>query len=200
MLRYLTGGESHGKALSVIVDGFPSGITIDTKLIDAELRRRQGGYGRGGRQRIESDQVEIRSGVWHEVSLGSPVTLEVVNRDYKLERLEDIGRPRPGHADLAGAIKYNAPIRAILERASARETAVRVAAGALAKLILREFQITVFGYVLELGGIRAEPLSGSLDQLRAIRDNSPVYSLNPDADKEIVQWIDEVGTDSKNQN
>ena len=114
MLRYLTGGESHGKSLTVIVDGFPAGVALDTALIDAELKRRQGGYGRGGRQRIEEDHVEVLSGFWRGVSLGSPVTLQVVNQDYKLERLDDIQRPRPGHADLAGAIKYNAPVRAIL--------------------------------------------------------------------------------------
>ena len=191
MLRYLTGGESHGKALTVIVDGFPAGVTLDTDLINAELKRRQGGYGRGGRQRIESDVVDVLSGVWHGTTLGSPVTLQVVNKDYKLERLDDITRPRPGHADLAGAVKYGAPVRAILERASARETTVRVAAGALAKLILREFGITVFGFVLELGGVRAEPVGGTIDQLRAIRDASSVYILNPAVDPAIVKLIDE---------
>jgi chorismate synthase len=193
MLRYLTGGESHGKALTVIVDGFPAGIRLDRVLIDEELLRRQGGYGRGGRQRIELDQVDVLSGVWRSVTLGSPVTLQVVNKDYKLERLDDIERPRPGHADLAGAIKYGAPVRGILERASARETTVRVAAGALAKLILREFGISVFGFVLELGGITAQPASGSIEQLRMIRDASPVYSLNPAVDLSIVQLIDETG-------
>jgi chorismate synthase len=193
MLRYLTGGESHGKALTVIVDGFPAGVTLDVASINAELKRRQGGYGRGGRQRIETDVVDVLSGVWHGKTLGSPVTLQVVNKDYKLERLEDIQRPRPGHADLSGAVKYGAPVRAILERASARETTVRVAAGALAKLILREFGIAVVGYVLELGGIRAEPVSENLEQLRSIRDISPVYSLNPAVDSAIVELIDETG-------
>jgi chorismate synthase len=193
MLRYLTGGESHGKALTVIVDGFPAGITLDTNLIDSELRRRQGGYGRGGRQRIEEDKIDVLSGIWHGVTLGSPVTLQVVNKDYKLERLDDIERPRPGHADLAGAIKYGSSVRGILERASARETAVRVAAGALAKLLLREFGISVFGYVVELGGIAAPPVSGSAEQLRSIRDASPLYTLNPAADPKIVELIDSTG-------
>jgi chorismate synthase len=193
MLRYLTGGESHGKALTVIVDGFPAGVNLDVDSINAELLRRQGGYGRGGRQRIETDVVDVLSGAWHGKTLGSPVTLQVVNKDSKIERLEDIQRPRPGHADLAGAMKYGAPVRAILERASARETTVRVAAGALAKLILREFGVTVFGYVLELGGIRAEPVAGTIDQWRAVRDVSPVYSLNPTVDSAIVQLIDETG-------
>ena len=119
MLRFWTAGESHGKGLLALVDGFPAGMTIQTEPIDAELCRRQGGYGRGGRQRIESDRVEILSGVWHDQTLGSPVALWVVNHDYKLERMEDLDRPRPGHGDLSGAIKYLAPVRAILERASA---------------------------------------------------------------------------------
>lgn len=193
MLRYLTGGESHGKALTVIVDGFPAGIALDTAVIDCELRRRQGGYGRGGRQRIETDSVEVLSGTWRGVTLGSPITMQVVNRDYKLERLDDVDRPRPGHADLAGAVKYEAPVRAILERASARETTVRVAAGALTSLLLREFGITAFGYVVELGGIRADPISGTTAELRAVRDASPTYSLCPDADPRIVALIDETG-------
>lgn len=195
MLRYLTGGESHGKALTVIVDGFPAGVTLDVGLINAELTRRQGGYGRGGRQRIETDRADVLSGVWHGTTLGSPVTLQVVNLDYKLERLGDIDRPRPGHADLAGAVKFGAPVRAILERASARETTVRVAAGALAKLILREFGITVFGFVLELGGIRADPITGTHEQLLAARDTSPVYMLNPSVEPSVIKLIDDTGKD-----
>ena len=120
-----------------IVDGFPAGVTIETDSIDVELQRRQGGYGRGGRQRIETDKVEVLTGVWHNQTLGSPVALQVVNRDYKLERLDDLQRPRPGHGDLTGAIKFLGPIRGILERASARETSVRVAAGGLAKQLRR---------------------------------------------------------------
>ncbi|MFN7814355.1 MAG: chorismate synthase, partial [Planctomycetia bacterium] len=106
MLRYWTAGESHGPALVALVDGFPAGLTVDTAAIDAELRRRQGGYGRGGRQRIETDSVTFLSGLWKGVTLGSPLALEVVNRDAKLERLDDVDRPRPGHADLAGSIKH----------------------------------------------------------------------------------------------
>ena len=148
MLRYWTAGESHGKTLLTIVDGFPAGVTINLEPINVELKRRQGGYGRGGRQRIESDQVDVRTGIWKEVTLGSPIALEVVNRDYKLDRLDDLSRPRPGHGDLTGAVKYLGSIRGVLERASARETAVRVAAGALAKQLLAEFGITAFGYVV----------------------------------------------------
>ena len=193
MLRYLTAGESHGKTMVVIVDGFPAGINVDVDRINEELRRRQGGYGRGGRQRIETDEVEVLSGTWHGVTLGSPVAMQVVNKDYKLERLGDLDRPRPGHADLSGSMKYLSSIRGVLERASARETTVRVAAGALAKQLLALFGIVPFGYVLELGGIRAEPPGGTIDELRRVRDASPVYSLNPEADAPIMALIDQVG-------
>ena len=191
MLRYLTAGESHGKTLLVLVDGFPAGVEIETASIDVELKRRQGGYGRGGRMRIETDTVEIMSGIWKNTSLGSPIALQVVNRDYKLERLEDLERPRPGHGDLTGAVKYLGPIRAVLERASARETTVRVAAGAVAKQLLREFEIEVIGYVAELGGVVFDPQAGTVDQQRATRDSSIVYSLNPDQDEQIKKLIDE---------
>jgi len=193
MLRYWTAGESHGKALLALVDGFPAGVEIETASIDIELKRRQGGYGRGGRQRIETDQVEVLSGVWHNTTLGSPIALQVVNKDYKLERLGDLPRPRPGHGDLTGAVKYLGSIRGVLERASARETTVRVAAGALAKQLLAPFGIVAFGYVVELGGIKIEPLAGTLEEQRARRDASEVYSLNPGQDEEIKKLIDAAG-------
>lgn len=191
MLRYWTAGESHGKGLLALVDGFPAGVALDTRVIDAELRRRQGGYGRGGRQRIETDTVEVLTGVWHGESLGSPIALWVVNRDYKLERMEDLDRPRPGHGDLSGSLKYLGSIRAILERASARETTARVAAGGLAKLLLQAFGISAFGYVVELGGVCIEPQSGSLEELARLRDASTVYSLDPARDEEIQSLIDQ---------
>src|SRR5262249_47633395 len=141
MLRYQTAGESHGKALVALIDGFPAGLKIDTAAIDADLKLRQGGYGRGGRQRIETDTVDILTGIWQGTTLGSPIALQVVNKDYKLERLEDLERPRPGHGDLTGSIKYLGSIRGVLERASARETTVRVAAGAIAKQLLQQFDV-----------------------------------------------------------
>ncbi|HMP06558.1 MAG TPA: chorismate synthase [Lacipirellulaceae bacterium] len=193
MLRYWTAGESHGKALVALVDGFPAGVPVDVEAINLELRRRQGGYGRGGRQRIETDAVDIRSGVWKGVTLGSPLALEVVNRDAKLERLEDLPRPRPGHGDLTGAVKYLGSIRGVLERASARETAVRVAAGALAKQLLAEFGVSVFGFVVEVGGERIDPVPGTLDQWRAIRDQSELYGLNLERDAAIKSLIDQAG-------
>jgi chorismate synthase len=193
MLRYWTAGESHGKTLVALIDGFPAGVELETASIDVELRRRQGGYGRGGRQRIETDQVEILTGIWKGVSLGSPIALQVINKDYKLERLGDLERPRPGHGDLTGAIKYLGPIRGILERASARETTVRVAAGGIAKQLLREFGITAFGYVVELGGVKIEARTGTLDEQRAWRDTSEIYCLNPDQDAPVKELIDRCG-------
>jgi chorismate synthase len=186
MLRYLTSGESHGLALTAIVEGFPSGVTVDTSLIDRELERRQGGYGRGKRQKLETDRVLIDAGTYHGVTTGGPITLRLVNKDAKLERLAEPAAPRGGHIDLPGAINYQTGIRQVLERASARETAMRVAAGALAKLLLRELGIQVFGYVVELGGIPAPPES----QNAKVRDDSPVYTLNPQADPAIVAAID----------
>lgn len=191
MLRYWTAGESHGKTLLAVVDGFPAGIEIDTDAIDYDLRMRQGGYGRGGRQKIETDNVELLTGVWKNVSMGSPVTLQVINRDYKLEKLKELERPRPGHGDLTGAVKFLGSIRNVLERSSARETAVRVAAGALAKQILAEFQIECIGFVDELGGQQIHRQAGDIQKWRTLREQSEVYSLNPAQDPEIKQLIDQ---------
>jgi len=192
-LRYWTAGESHGKALLALVDGFPAGVQIDTAPIDFELKRRQGGYGRGGRQRIETDTVDIKSGIWKGTTLGSPIALEVINRDFKLERLGDLDRPRPGHGDLTGAIKYLGPIRGILERASARETTVRVAAGALTRQLLLPFGIEVIGYVVELGGVKIDPPDLPLAERFKLREASEIYSLDPARDAEVKTLIDETG-------
>jgi len=193
MLRYWTAGESHGPALVALVDGFPAGLTVDKAAIDAELVRRQGGYGRGGRQRIETDSVTFLSGLWRGTTLGSPLALEVINKDAKLERLDDVDRPRPGHADLPGSIKHLGGVRAVLERASARETAARVAAGALARQLLAVFDIEVAGWVTELGGVVLGDRAGSLPELRAVRDSSAIYSLHPERDNEVTTLIDRIG-------
>ena len=193
MLRYWTAGESHGKTLLALVDGFPAGLAIETDSIDADLKRRQGGYGRGGRQKIETDTVEVLTGIWQNVTLGSPIALQVINKDFKLERLKDLDRPRPGHGDLTGAIKFLGSIRGVLERASARETAVRVAAGALAKQLLVAFDIHCIGFVAELGGIAIEPQPGTISEQLQLRDESEIYSLDPSRDDEVKQLIDETG-------
>ncbi len=191
MLRYWTAGESHGRTLLALVDGFPAGLEIDYEQVNVELARRQGGYGRGGRQKLETDKLEVLTGIWQGKTLGSPLTLQVINADYKLERLKELERPRPGHADLVGAIKYLGSIRGVLERASARETAVRVAAGALARQLLSLFGIETFGYVTEIGGLAVDTPVGSIEQQRLLRDSSSVYTLAPQRDGEFEKLIDD---------
>jgi chorismate synthase len=156
ILDYQTAGESHGPGLVVIVSGLPAGVEVDTAFIDAELRRRQGGYGRGARQRIEDDHAEVIAGTRQGLTLGSPVAILIRNRDARLDdpaKTPPVHRPRPGHADLAGSIKYlTTDCRGTLERASARETAARTAAGALARCFLRALNIEAFGFVRAIGG------------------------------------------------
>ncbi|MCA9133301.1 MAG: chorismate synthase, partial [Planctomycetales bacterium] len=196
MLRYWTAGESHGRTLLALIDGFPAGLEIDHEMVNVELKRRQGGYGRGGRQKLETDRLEVLTGIWQGRTLGSPLTLQVINADYKLERLKELERPRPGHADLVGAVKYLGSIRGVLERASARETAVRVAAGALARQLLRLFGIETIGYVTEIGGLAASTPSGmNIEQQRQARDASSIYSLAPERDAEFEKLIDAAADD-----
>jgi chorismate synthase len=178
-----------------LVDGFPAGMPIDADLINEQLRRRQGGYGRGKRQQLETDQVEFLSGTWKSVSLGSPICMQIVNSDYKLERLKELPRPRPGHGDLSGSIKYLSSIRGILERASARETCVRVAAGALAAQLLQQFGIRTLGYVTELGKIKIEPKSTDFAECLKQRNQSELYTLNVDQDDEVKSYIDQTKKD-----
>lgn len=191
MLRYWTAGESHGKTMLALVDGFPAGLEIDEDVIHRELARRQGGYGRGKRQQLETDRVEILSGTWQNRTLGSPIALQVINRDYKIERLKELPRPRPGHGDLSGSIKYLGSIRGVLERASARETAARVAAGGLARQLLQVFDIRVMGYVVELGPLALPPVEGSWEEQLAARDASEIYSLAPQLDPDAKQLVDD---------
>src|SRR5918993_621386 len=154
-LRYRTAGESHGKALITLVEGMPAGVPLDKPFIDGELRRRQGGYGRGGRQKIETDAVEFLPGVRMGRTIASPITMLIPNKDSRLDdpaATPPLHRPRPGHADLAGSIKWlTTDCRETLERASARETAARVAAGGVARCLLKQFGIEVFGFVRAVG-------------------------------------------------
>ena len=196
-LTYRTAGESHGPALIALVEGMPAGVEIDTDLIDAELRRRQGGYGRGGRQKIETDRVEILSGVRRGKSIGSPIVLEIVNSDSRLDDVPAVHRPRPGHADLAGSLKWlTTDCRETLERASARETAARVAAGALSRCLLRAFGIEVFGYVLAIGDVVAEVhgVGGCGCGCDMRRDASDVYCPD-DAARSGMRQVDPSGQD-----
>ena len=159
MLRFLTAGESHGKCLVAILDGLPTGLKIETSCIDKELSRRQSGYGRGIRMQIERDKVQILSGLRKGFCLGSPIGLMIMNKDYSIDEKPLISVPRPGHADLAGAIKYGfTDITNVLERASARETAIRVAVGAVCKIFLSEFDIEINSQVLVIGGQTSKAL------------------------------------------
>lgn len=206
-MRYLTAGESHGKQLTTIVEGIPSNMPITKEDINHSLLRRQRGYGRGKRMEIETDLVEITGGIRHGLTLGSPISLVIHNDDYKhwtdimgedpipegtkLRRV--VTRPRPGHADLNGALKYgHRDIRNVLERSSARETAARVAAGAVAKKMLRELGIEIAGYVKEIGGIVAEENADfTIEERQNISQNSPVMVLDPSAEKEMMEKIDQ---------
>ena len=184
MLRFQTAGESHGQALVAILSGMPAGLYVDFEYINRELQRRQGGYGRGGRMKIESDNAQFLSGVRHGRTIGSPITLLISNHDWENWKealaVEDrpetrakqrpLIRPRPGHADLAGCLKYNFPeARYVLERASARETAARVAAGALAKLFLKEFGVEIASHVVAVGSVVLEDKAVSFQKVLALR-------------------------------
>jgi len=202
-LRYLTAGESHGPQLTAIIEGLPTGIPVLSGAIDRELARRQQGYGRGGRMKIETDTVEILSGVRWGESLGSPVTLVVKNRDWenwsekmssRPEYRDDsiaVTRPRPGHADLSGALKYgHSDVRNILERSSARETAVRVAVGAVAKQLLGEFGIRVGGYVSSIGGISVPPPCLPYEELWQIAAESELFCCDRAFEEPLKKAID----------
>ena len=209
VLRFLTAGESHGPGLTVVVDGLPAGVPVDREAIDADLRRRQGGYGRGGRMKIETDTVEILGGVRHGRTLGSPVSLVVRNRDHESWRdvmspdpQPDAARerrrlryPRPGHADLAGALKYGtSDLRNVLERASARETTARVAAGALARSLLRAAGVEVRSHVVRIGAAAMPegPVAwGALDRVEA----SPVRCADEAVSAAMIAEIDRAKKD-----
>ena len=203
-MRYLTAGESHGPQLTTIIEGIPAGMPLVAEDIDTDLQRRQKGHGRGRRMQIEKDTVEIMSGVRHGSTLGSPITLVVENNDWKHwtkimgqaplsldeenEVKRQISRPRPGHADLNGALKYgHRDMRNVLERSSARETTVRVAAGAVAKKLLSLLGIQVASHVIEIGGVKASNVTyQSVAELAEKTENSPVRCIDPVAEKEMM--------------
>lgn len=205
MFRFTTAGESHGRALVAIVEGLPAGLPIDVEQINHELWRRQQGYGRGARMKIEQDQVDILSGVRHGLTLGSPLALMIENKDWEnwnevmatdarelpAEKSRRVKRPRPGHADLAGGLKYDArDLRNVLERASARETAARVACGAIAKQLLANFGIEIRSHVIQLGGIPEKPLELTFEQISVIPDDSPLHCADSVAQQKMIELID----------
>ena len=206
MLRFVTAGESHGQALVAWISGLPAGVPVDLDFVSGDLHRRQLGYGRGGRQRIEKDQAEFLAGVRHGKTIGAPVALRIENRDWKnweralpVEQIEGAGEserrltaPRPGHADLPGALKFNFhDARYILERASARETAARVAVGALAKLLLREFGVTVLSHTIAVGHVRLER-EASWEEIATVCENleSPLRCVDFDTEGKMKAEVD----------
>jgi len=207
-LRFLTSGESHGKALTGIIEGIPAGIELSSVDMDKDLARRQKGYGRGGRMKIETDHADILSGVRWGKTTGSPISILIENRDWEnwyegmspearhQDAIKPVTRPRPGHADLAGALKYDhRDVRNILERSSARETAMRVALGAIAKKFLSEFGIRTGSYVIGIGGVKAEGAkeksdAGSLIKTYEKAESSPVRCPDKEASKKMVSIID----------
>jgi chorismate synthase len=207
MIRFLTAGESHGKCLIGILEGLPAGLAIDIQYVNSQLRKRQLGYGRGGRMKIESDAIEILSGVRQGKTLGSPISFSIPNKDWEhwkipmsvepapdASDLRAISRPRPGHADLAGALKFQTyDVRDVLERASARETAVRVAAGAFCRLFLAHFGMRIASHVVAIGRerIALEFEDPSMDGILALDPASQVPCTDPDAAKRMIALIDE---------
>ncbi|MZJ58017.1 chorismate synthase [Enterococcus avium] len=206
-MRYLTAGESHGPELTTIIEGVPAGLTLSVEAINQELARRQGGYGRGGRMKIEKDQIRITSGVRHGKTLGSPITMIVENRDWKnwqkvmsvepveekAEKLRRVTKPRPGHADLVGGMKYHhSDLRNVLERSSARETTMRVAVGALAKQILAAVDIEIASHVAILGGIEATvPEKMSVSEIQSKTAASEVNMVDETVEEAVKELIDQ---------
>lgn len=207
-MRFITAGESHGPELTTIIEGLPAGMPLSPEDINKELSRRQTGYGRGGRMLIEKDQVRITSGVRHGKTLGSPVTLVVENKDWKnwtkvmgIEEVTEkeakmrrVARPRPGHADLVGGMKYHhSDLRNVLERSSARETTMRVAIGAVAKKLLQELDIEVAGHVTKLGGVAATIPDGlTVSEVRELSEASDIRVVDPKVEQEIRDLIDQM--------
>ena len=210
-MRYLTAGESHGPRLTAIIEGVPAGLPLTADYINAELKRRQGGYGRGARMKIESDQVEITSGVRHGLTMGSPITLNVTNLDHqkwleimsaadvdeKKKGLRKITKPRPGHADLVGGMKYRFDdLRNSLERSSARETTMRVAVGAVAKCLLEEIGVEVASHIVTFGGIDIDvPDNLTVTEIKERAAQSEVSIVNPEREEEIKAYIDQIKKD-----
>jgi chorismate synthase len=207
MFRFLTAGESHGPGLVTIIEGLPAGLPLSAEPINEQLRRRQGGYGRGARQKIETDSVEILTGVRFGKTLGSPVTFVIRNRDWEnwrermqIEPLEPgaeppgaITIPRPGHADYVGMVKYgHGDLRNVLERSSARNTATQVAVGAVARELLRQFDVQIVSHVVRIGSIEAPEVHNiSAEEIRERAEASPVRCLDPDCTEKIIALIDD---------
>jgi chorismate synthase len=188
-LNFITSGESHGKCLAAILEGMPSGVPISIDAIDEELSRRQQGAGRGGRMSIEKDKVEITAGVLNGKTTGAPIHLVITNKDFKIGSMSDLVRPRPGHADLAGALKYDQGVRPILERASARETAMRVAVGSVARQLLDQFKIKVLSHVIQIGSVVGKTVDLTSAKLLERKKKSLMNCADHLAEKRMIEAI-----------
>ena len=207
MLRFLTAGESHGRGLVVVLEGMPAGVSFDVEQIHYDLKRRQGGYGRGGRMKIESDQIDLISGVRFGKTIGSPISFVIWNKDWQnwqeamsafdevpADKQRAVTRPRPGHADLTGALKHNfRDIRNVLERSSARETTARVAVGAICKLLLKSFGVRFFSHTVSIQRVEIKPEAVSVfdEGVRQKIENSPVRCVDPEAETQMIAIIDQ---------
>ncbi|MDP8234110.1 MAG: chorismate synthase [Candidatus Saelkia tenebricola] len=190
MLRFLTAGESHGKGVVSILEGYPAGVGVDVKKINSELARRQVGYGRGGRMGIEKDKVEVLSGLKKGLSFGAPIAIFIKNKDFSIDKMPSIVSPRPGHADLAGGMKYGLKdFRLILERASARETVARVAIGALCKQFLDEFKVSIFSHVTQIGNVKLNK-KNILSKIKNLAENSKLRCADKKTELEMIKLID----------
>ena len=191
MLRYLTSGESHGKCMLAILDGMPAGLKVEESLVNEDLSRRMAGYGRGARMKIEADKAEILSGLRRSRTIGSPLAVMIRNVDQSIDKLPIILDPRPGHADLAGAIKYGfSDVRDVLERASARETVARVSVGAICKMLLAEFGIRIASHVLVIGNVESRPSELGFRQIVTLSEKSPVRCADSAASRLMKKEID----------
>jgi len=193
-LHWTTAGESHGPALVAVLEGMPAGLRLDLEAVDRELLRRQGGYGRGGRMKIERDRALLLSGTKGGLTLGSPIAIQIENKDHTIEELPTPTNPRPGHADLAGCQKLTiTDPRAVLERASARETAARVALGSVARQLLETFGVELSAHVLEVGGVAARPdaFEAAGEERSRIRDASAFACLDPEVEEALKARVDQ---------
>lgn len=188
MLKFITAGESHGKYLTAILEGMPSGLAMKEDFVNDELARRQQGRGRGGRQKIEKDRIQLTGGVYRAKTTGAPISFLLENKDVAIDRLPELLRPRPGHADLAGSLKFDQGIREVLERASARETAMRVAVGAVCKLFLLEFGIEAAGHVIQIGNAKLAR-EADFDEIKKCRAGSEVNCVSKEAGKRMAAEI-----------
>jgi len=188
-LTYITSGESHGQFMTAVIEGLPSGFPINIKSINEQMSRRQKGFGRGGRMVIEQDSVQITGGLWRGKTTGAPLHILLENRDFKINSMPDLYRPRPGHADLVGSLKYQQSIRPVLERASARETSMRVAVGSVAREVLKRFDIEIMSHVIRIGKVASRALAWPTEKIVKLKRNSDMNCADKGTEAKMISEI-----------